>query len=171
MDICFDHSLNKPLTLIKCGHTICSECVANPKLKKCPNCKETIDEAKPNYTILKHTNESEYDKKKKKLKKSINELEMMKIKFETETKPKRVQQIEELVKLTKIKVEKQSNELIKQIYRGKKRLLHKIEKKAAHLNKLINDLELEDLGFDLKETKENQIITKQKNTKRNIVSS
>ena len=142
-------------SLIKCCHTFCSECVANPKLKNCPICKEIIEEARPNFTFLKHTKESEYDIKKQKLNKSINELELLKQKFENETKPKQVEHIQELVRSIKIKVEKQSNELIKEINRGKKKLLNKIDKKAANINKLIGDLELEDLELNLKETKDN----------------
>jgi hypothetical protein len=44
----------------------------------------------------------------------------LKQKFENETKPKQVEHIQELVRSIKIKVEKQSNELIKEINRGKK---------------------------------------------------
>ncbi len=64
-DICFekfDHSLNKPVALIRCLHTICSACLKRLKEKKCPTCNRPIEDSETNWHLLKHVAESEYDK-------------------------------------------------------------------------------------------------------------
>jgi hypothetical protein len=41
-DICFekfDKSINKPLSLFRCAHTICANCVKNLPTKECPTCR------------------------------------------------------------------------------------------------------------------------------------
>lgn len=45
--ICLDR--NYPMTLIPCGHGVCSECVN--KIDKCPECRESIVLKQPNYEL------------------------------------------------------------------------------------------------------------------------
>jgi len=54
-DICFekfDQSLNRPMTLIRCCHTICLSCLKNLKEKKCPSCDFTIEDSQTNWSIF-----------------------------------------------------------------------------------------------------------------------
>ena len=57
--ICFEKyntRNNKPIILMMCGHTFCSNCVEIMKTtnlqNKCPTCKETIVRERPNYSLL-----------------------------------------------------------------------------------------------------------------------
>ena len=134
-DIClekFDHSINKPLVLFRCGHTLCSKCVESLIEKKCPSCSCLIEEIRPNWSLLKIAPESEYDIAKIEALKSLNEIESIENKLEDT-----VNQTEsnlDLIKRLKSQVECRANELTKQINLDKKELLKEIEKKCKTLN-------------------------------------
>lgn len=143
-DIClekFDHSLNKPLVLIRCAHTLCSKCVKNLAENKCPSCNSVIEETKTNWSILKTASDSEYDKVKLELERTLNEIESLEKKL-FETKEKRIDENTHKAKLVKTQVEKQANDLIKLINENKKRLFKEIETNTKNLNKKIADLAL-----------------------------
>lgn len=73
----FDHSLNKPMSLIPCMHTFCKLCVQNDStLMKtvCIVCSQNATHSCPNWCLLKLIPESEYDACKLDLEKSINNL-------------------------------------------------------------------------------------------------
>ena len=49
----FDTSIHKPLSLIRCAHSICNQCYIDLPLKsKCPSCNKLIEDAKTNWTLL-----------------------------------------------------------------------------------------------------------------------
>ena len=123
-DIClekFDHSLNKPLVLIRCAHTICAKCVDNLVEKKCPTCNCDIEETRTNWSILKTAIESDYDKLKAELDKTFNEIESLEKKL-NKAKEIKIEENYNRVKIVKNHVEKQANELIKLINENKKRM-------------------------------------------------
>ena len=49
----FNHSNNKPVCLIPCGHTFCMQC-SNGKFKnnQCPSCKESYNQIIPDYEMI-----------------------------------------------------------------------------------------------------------------------
>ena len=123
-DIClekFDHSLNKPLVLIRCAHTLCAKCVDNLVKKKCPTCNGKIEETRTNWSILKTTIQSNYDNLKTELDRTFNEIELLEKKL-TEAKELKLEDNSNRVKIVKNLVEKQANDLIKLINENKKKL-------------------------------------------------
>ena len=54
-DIClekYDKTLNKPLTLIRCAHTICAQCTQNLPTKDCPTCRRQIEATAVNWLVF-----------------------------------------------------------------------------------------------------------------------
>jgi len=146
----FDHSINKPLVLFRCGHTLCSKCVDNLHEKKCHNCSDPIEDIRPNWAVLKTTPESEYDKMKADLLKSLTEIELLE---------KNIQNTEQknssnLIKQLKKQVEHRSIELIKQINLNKRQLFKEIETKFRPQNQILDS--------SLLQTKEKKEELKQK---------
>lgn len=59
----FDDLLNRPLSLIRCCHTICCKCFNNlPNKTKCPSCDSLIEETKTNWSVLNQIISSECNK-------------------------------------------------------------------------------------------------------------
>lgn len=52
--VCFNEftidGLNRPMTLVPCGHALCYDCC--PKIKNCPECTLLIEKAIPNRLVL-----------------------------------------------------------------------------------------------------------------------
>ena len=89
-DIClnpYDHSKHKPFSLT-CPHTVCLECLNKLNTKYCPHCKEQIKAKYPNLALIKLIPESEYDKIRNKLEKTIIEVNDLKQKLTTECENK-----------------------------------------------------------------------------------
>jgi hypothetical protein len=124
-EICFekfDHSLNKPLSLYKCGHTLCALCFKRLNNKTCPMCNTQIEDTSINWVVLKQVAESEYDMERSEVVKNLSET----IKCTEEKK----EQNNNLAKLFKNQVENHCNKThINQINSYKKQLFSKIEKK------------------------------------------
>ena len=120
-EICFDkfdHSFNKPMVLIRCGHTVCAKCVNNLAEKKCPSCNMAIKETLVNWAILKIVADSEYDMLKSELEKTMNDIESIENKL-IKDKEEKIKANLSHVQTTKKKVEKQANEIIKLINENK----------------------------------------------------
>ncbi len=74
-DICFekfDKSINKPLSLFRCAHTICAYCVKNLPTKDCPTCRRQIEDTAVNWLVFNSIQESEYDHLKAEIAKAID---------------------------------------------------------------------------------------------------
>jgi hypothetical protein len=110
--------------LIHCFHILCFQCFDNLNVKNCPTCSSEIIETKLHLEILKHVKESNYDKSKKKLEKTINEIDLIEQKFETETKQRKIQEITIKVKLIKQQIEEKTNELSKILNDNKNKILN-----------------------------------------------
>ena len=135
-DICFekfDHSINKPLVLFRCAHTMCSKCVSLLSEPKCPSCGCVIEETRPNWSLLKTVPESDYDKLKSDLTKSISEIELLEKGF-TETEQRKKEENSNLIKSLRSQVENRANDLIKQINMNKKNLFKEIDTNCKSLN-------------------------------------
>ncbi len=66
-DICFekyDKLLNKPLTLIRCAHTICAQCEKKLLTKECPTCRKPIEETAVNWLVFNLIKEPDSDNSK-----------------------------------------------------------------------------------------------------------
>ena len=112
------------MILIKCFHILCFQCFDNLNIKNCPTCSSEIFETNLHLEILKHAKESTYDKSKKKLEKTINEIDLIEQKFETETKQRKIQEITIRVKLIKQQIEEKTNELFKILNENKNKILN-----------------------------------------------
>lgn len=136
-DICFekfDHSLNKPVALIRCLHTICSACLKRLKEKKCPTCNRPIEDSETNWHLLKHVAESEYDKFKLEVIKYLSSQES-KTTQSDEIKLKKKEKYNNLIKLLKSQLETFYNEAIKQMNQRKQTYFKDIEKLVKFLIK------------------------------------
>ena len=156
-DIClekFDHSINKPLVLFRCGHTLCSKCVNNLVEKKCPTCNGLIEETRPNWALLKTAVESDYDKMKSELLKSLSEIESLEKKLETTEQQKSEKNLD-LIKRLKSQVQSRADEHVKQINSDKKLLFKEIETK-------FKDLEQQEQAKSESETKDKKDEIKEK---------
>jgi chromosome segregation ATPase len=127
-----------------------------------------IEETKPNWSILKLTPESEYDKQKKELETVLSEIISSQQFFENTTKKKKIEQINERVKLIKKQIDK-SNEHIKQININKKNLFTEIDKYAKELKKTLNHFKFRNQEQSLINIKET--LVKNKLTLENIIAA
>ncbi len=154
----FDHSNKRPMSLLKCAHTLCNECLINLDIKKCPTCESKIEEATTNWSILNITPLSEYDKKKESFENRMKKIESDSIQFETNLKLEKIKKLPEWVKTTKEQVENQTNKLIKILNENKRKIFKDIDEKAktirnkisqAKIESIINDSRINLLNYNL----------------------
>jgi len=87
----FDHSLKKPLVLIRCAHTFCAQCIGKFVENVCPICRCIIEDTSTNWSILETTPESSYDKAKADLEKQLKNNQVIKSKL-NELKVKKLEE-------------------------------------------------------------------------------
>ncbi len=165
-DIClkdFDQSLNKPLVLLNCAHTVCSFCVNNLLDKKCPTCNSQIERTVPNWALLKNVTESDYDRLKTNVFKILFEMSSYE-KIITNIEARKRKETNELVGSVKNQVETQVNEIIKHINFAKNEIFKEIETNARRINEKLLDLtqtKQNEKNNELKEKLQNNNLTKE----------
>jgi hypothetical protein len=141
-DICFekfDQSLNRPMTLIRCCHTICLSCLKNLKEKKCPSCDFTIEDSQTNWSIFKQVAESDYDKTKSNIIKRINELNSYDKQI-IEMKREKKEQNNTLMKSIKMQIENESNEKIKIICKESRQSFKRMASRLTEIESNLKEL-------------------------------
>ena len=136
-DICFekfDHSLNKPVALIRCLHTICSACLKRLIEKKCPTCNRPIEDSETNWHVLKQVVESEHDEFKLEVIKYLLLQEKTTTQSD-EVKFKKKEKYNIIIKSLKSRLEMFYNEAIKQMNQQKQIYFKDIEKCVKFLIK------------------------------------
>jgi hypothetical protein len=165
-DIClkdFDQSLNKPLVLLNCAHTVCSFCVNSLLDKKCPTCNSQIERTVPNWALLKNVTESDYDRLKTNVFKILFEMSSYE-KIITNIEARKRKETNELVGSVKNQVETQVNEIIKHINFAKNEIFKEIETNARRINEKLLDLtqtKQNEKNIELKEKLQNNNLTKE----------
>ena len=122
----FDHSRHKPFVIIPCTHTICISCLSNLNDQTCPNCNKPFTSNNPNWILLDILPESDYDKLKGKLEKSLNDL-----------KTKSEEEYEKKFKLLETKISNHTQQIIKSIEQSQEKYL--IELKSSLLKEFKNE--------------------------------
>ena len=138
------------MSLIKCAHTLCNQCLTNLDIKKCPTCESKIEEATTNWSILNITPLSVHDKKKESFEKRMKIVELDCNQFETNVKSEKFKKLPEWVKTTKEQVENQTNKLIKILNENKKNIFKDIDEKAKTIRNKINQAKIESIITDSK---------------------
>ena len=136
----FNLAEKKPLLLLPCCHTYCSECILQLKEPTCPNCRQLIMSTKPNWSFMKLLPESKVDKLKADIKSYLNQTESLKAKFHS--------QLEQKLDVSKTKITQwnsqivsKTNELINMMYGIQKNLLNQTEQLSNRLTAHLIDLE------------------------------
>lgn len=143
-DIClnpYDHSKHKPFSLT-CPHTVCLECLNKLNTKYCPHCKEQIKAKYPNLALIKLIPESEYDKIRNKLEKTIIEVNDLKQKLTTECENKLESGLTRFKSL-KNEINEKTADLINSIMQHQKKLLEELNTYENSLKYSIKKLKID----------------------------
>ena len=164
----FDHSLRKPLTLVTCSHSLCSLCVENLEEKKCPTCKETIEETRTNWSVLKQTPPSQYDQLKESIQMSIKDLDELEKKLEIDLKQAGINKLNETVKEVKKRVEDKTNEMIKILNENKTKTFKHIDSLAIDMKKELNGVKVVNFSSNLQDDLNENKMTLEELVKKNV---
>jgi len=144
----FDLAEKRPLVLMPCIHSYCSECINKLKESKCPNCRQPFYLTKPNWTLFKLLPESRVDKLKQNIKNYSSQIESLKEQFRLN--------LEEKFNENRIKLNRLNNqifektfELINKVSIIQLQLINETDEISSRITRRLNDLKEKENKIEL----------------------
>lgn len=123
-DIClnpYDHSKHRPFSLT-CPHTVCLDCLNKLNTKYCPSCKDPIKAKYPNLALIKLIPESQYDKLRHQLEKTLIEANDLKQQLSKDCECKLSMSLNKIKSLRE-EINTKTTEIINLVIQNQKRLI------------------------------------------------